>query len=316
MSIEEMKDRLREDGYVIIPNVLNDEECNEMNCKMFETLSYITQNRFQENDTTTWREYYELMPKNSMLIQNWSFGHAQYIWDIRQNPKVVNIFAQLWNVNNEDLLVSFDGTSIHLPPEITGKGWREKARSLNLHCDQALNRNEFECYQGWITSNDIREYDGTLTVLKGSHRMHAQFADYARRQKKLGKSDVDWYKLDDAQMEWFANQGLDQVYIECPKGSLVLWDSRTIHCGVQPSRKRTEANLRNIIYVCYTPRSLATETNLRQKIQWFENLDMTSHWPHKGKKFPKTPRLYGPPPTLNTIPPPVLTELGRRLVGY
>ncbi len=28
MSMEEIKDRLREDGYVIIPNVLNDEECH------------------------------------------------------------------------------------------------------------------------------------------------------------------------------------------------------------------------------------------------------------------------------------------------
>jgi len=39
---------------------------------------------------------------------------------VRQNPKVVNVFQKLWN--KEEVLTSFDGASIHLPPEKTNKG--------------------------------------------------------------------------------------------------------------------------------------------------------------------------------------------------
>ena len=49
----------------------------------------------------------------------------------------------------------------------------------------------------------------------------------------------------------------------------------------------------------------------------FEELRMTSHWPHKVKLFPKNPRTYGRPlPTITPIQTPVISALGRRLAGY
>ena len=50
-------------------------------------------------------------------------GHSQFAWDIRQNPNVVSAFAHLWDSKPEDMLSSYDGMSIHLPPELTGKAF-------------------------------------------------------------------------------------------------------------------------------------------------------------------------------------------------
>jgi hypothetical protein len=46
-----------------------------------------------------------------MLLQQWGVGHAQALWDLRQNPKIIDIFSKLWGVPAKELLVSFDGAS-------------------------------------------------------------------------------------------------------------------------------------------------------------------------------------------------------------
>jgi len=58
-----------------------------------------------------------------MLIQHWNIGHMQSVWNIRQNKNIVDIFSTLWNCTNEELLVSFDGISFNLPPEVMKRGW-------------------------------------------------------------------------------------------------------------------------------------------------------------------------------------------------
>ncbi len=40
-----------------------------------------------------------------------------------QNPKVVDVFAKIWDCKHEELLVSFDASSFHLPPEDTNRGY-------------------------------------------------------------------------------------------------------------------------------------------------------------------------------------------------
>ena len=111
--------------------------------------------------------------------------------------------------------------------------------------------------------------------------------------------------------------GCEYKKIMCPKGSIVFWDSRTIHSGVEPNRSRTNINFRAIIYLCYMPREQATEKQLEKRKKAFGELRMTSHWPCNVKLFPKTPRTYGAVlPEINQIDPPRLTQLGKHLVGY
>jgi hypothetical protein len=148
---DKVLDTIKKYGVAIIPSLLDKAEISDMNNGMWDYLEHITSNftiPISRNDKTTWRSFYELYPMHSMLIQHWGIGHAQHVWDLRQNPKVVDVFAKIWNCKGEDLLTSFDGSSFHFPPEETNRGFFRKSW---LHCDQNFSRNNFECVQSWIT---------------------------------------------------------------------------------------------------------------------------------------------------------------------
>jgi hypothetical protein len=101
-------------GVAIIPNVLNEAECEAMKEGMWDYLETITANLsipMKKSNPNSWKSFKQLYPKHSMLVQNWSIGHAQFIWDLRTKNKVIEPFEKLWKVPKEDLLVSFDGTN-------------------------------------------------------------------------------------------------------------------------------------------------------------------------------------------------------------
>lgn len=300
-------------GVAIIPAVLDNDEIDKMRSGAWDYLEHITSNfelPISRDNSATWRELRKLYPKHSMLIQQWGIGHAQYVWDIRQNPKIVNIFANIWGTKPDDLLVSFDGASIHMPPEKTNCGWLRKAK---YHCDQSFTRNNFDCVQSWVTAYDVNDGDATLAFLENSHKYHSDFADKFQKTSK-----TDWYLLSPEEINYYTKRlGCSEKRIKCPAGSMVFWDSRTIHCGVEASKNRPSENLRNVVYVCMTPRIRATTALIKKKQQAFENKRTTNHYPHKPKLFPKIPRTYGGQiPNVKEIEPPVITSLGRKLIGY
>jgi len=299
-------------GVAIIPNVLNQEECDAMNYGMWDTLEHLSQtweNPIRRDNPDSWREMRRLYPLHSMLLQHWSVGHAQYVWNVRQNPKVVSAFASIWGCPNEKLLVSFDGVSYHLPPETTNIGWYRG--NTWYHTDQSYLDNEFKCVQGWISGYDTNEGDATLCIMEGTHKFHQAL------QEEFGIEDKnDWYKLTRDQEQFYLDRGCQYKRIKCPRGSLVLWDSRTVHCGGEPIKGRELPNFRNVVYVCYQPRSKCDAKNLAKKKKAFEEMRMTSHWPCQVKLFPKMPRTYGGEvPEITQLAAPELTDLGKILAG-
>ena len=311
------KDRIRETiatyGVAILPNVLDEQECAGVVSGIwdyFEMISKSWTKPLRRDDSTTWKEIYTLIPKHGMLFQHYSVGHAHISWELRQNPKILDVFSTLWNVPKEDLLVSYDGLSFGMPSEVTNRGWN--MNHTWYHTDQSYTRNEFENIQSWVTGLDVREGDSTLAFLEGSNRLHKDFATHFKITDKS-----DWYKLTPEEEKFYTDRGCVPKKIKCPKGCLVFWDSRTIHCGVEPMKTRPEQNFRAVIYLCYTPRSRSTNAQLKKHIQAFEELRTTNHYPCKVKLFAKVPRSYGAElPNVEQIPPPILQPIGRRLVGY
>lgn len=315
-TLEKLPMTLNKYGVAIIPDILNDDECEQMKQGMWNYLEFITSNLpvpINRNNQQSWKSFRALYPKHSMLIQHWSIGHAQFIWDIRTNPKVIAPFERLWKTPKENLLVSFDGASFHFPPEITGFGFAKDDGKSWIHCDQSYSRNGFECVQGWINAYDTDEGDATLTVLEGSHKFHQDFSN----SFDIPTSD-DWFVLKDEHIDWYTNtKDCVRTNIKCPAGSLVLWDSRTIHCGKEPEPNRVQPNHRCVVYVCYTPRKLASPSSLHKKINAFNNLRTTSHWPHKPKLFPEFPHTWGKPlPNIVQIQKPQINDLAYRLIGF
>jgi hypothetical protein len=318
---------LREYGVAVLPNVLNEGEIAAMRTGAWSTLEHLCQHAsvpLKQANPATWKSFDEIIPNHSMLLQHYGVGHAQFIWDLRQNPKVVAPFAEMWKCKPNDLLVSFDAMSFHLPPETTGFG---HFKSSWWHTDQSPLRNDFECIQSWVTAYDVNEGDATLAVLVGSHKHHNTLraaAEAACAGDKTKKAKSDWFRINEAQLRAFKNLGCEEAYITCGAGSMVFWDSRTLHFGRESLATRAKPNFRCIAYVCMLPRRTvaparnAKEDVFKRKQEAFKKRNMTSHWANKCILFSKAPWTWGKrvPPRIDPIPEPVLTPLGRKLAGF
>lgn len=299
-------------GVAIVPNLLNECEIKEMQNGMFDCLEYVTQ-KFEtpidRANPKTYVEFFKLYPLHGMLLKNWQIGHAQFIWNLRQNPKVVDVFATIWDCKPDNLLTSFDGASFHLPSEITNRG---NFGGFWYHTDQSYMRPDFECVQSWVTGYDVNEGDATLAFIEGSHKFHQEFREQFRITDKS-----NWFRANEEHLEFYKSKGLKEQKIICPAGSMVLWDSRLIHCGVPQMKKREKPNYRCVVYICMTPRDRARKQDLLKKQESFEELRMTSHWPHKPKLNAINPRTYGGElPNVTGFTHPELTELGAKLAGF
>jgi len=312
-NAENLKETLDKYGVAVIPSVINDEECSNTIDGMWDYFEHITQKwetPITRDNTASWRQIYKLYPMHSMLIQHWNVGHMQAVWDLRQNEKIVNIFAKFWGCSNEELLVSFDGISFNLPHETIKRGWNRN--NTWYHSDQSFCRNDFECIQSWVTANDVNIGDATLAFMEGSHKYHKDCAKEFNINIK-----ADWTKLTKEQEQFYLDRDCHYKKIHCPKGSLVIWDSRTIHCGVEAFKDRAKPNIRSIVYLCYMPKSLCSARNLVKKQKAFNELRLTTHYPCKVKLFPKNPRTYGNElPNITVINPPQLNKLGKTLAGF
>ena len=320
-SLANVRETLVKYGVAVIPSVLTEEECVQTVSSLWDGLEHISSQwvtPLDRNNRETWKTA-NFDALHGMLIQHHSIGHLQAAWDVRQHEKVIDVFATLWGTR--DLLTSFDGLSISFPPEATGKGWARKD-SLWLHSDasfyytpNAPKKDSFDCVQSWFTPIAVREGDATLAFLEGSHRYHHRFGT-----ERGIKDKSDWYKLSPEEVNIFTGEyGCALKKIACSAGSVVLWDSRTIHCGAQPEKSRLQENFRFCIYVCMLPRELANAKQLAKRIKIFGDLRLSRHHPIKITVFPRAPRVWSKDQVREKMTSPLtpqLTSVGRRLVGY
>jgi len=297
----------------IVPCVLDADECTQIINGMWKFLTEISTNwptRIRKQKPESWKEYLNLHPLRMIMLQQYSIGQAQHLWNVRQNPKIVNIFSQFWNVAPEDLLASFDGCSFSIP-NICSESQISNAEKSWYHLDQSLTRPNFETIQAWVSAYDTIEGDGTLAFLEGSHHYFEEFGN-----SLTNKSESDWMLFSPDNLEFYLSRGCQEKRIKCPAGSLVIWDSRVVHYGMPPTTRGENEHFRLVSYITYMPRYQATTEQINNKIKAFENMNTTSHHPIRFSVFPKKPRYKTLKYEITPAAPPVLTELGRRLVGY
>jgi len=322
------KQTLEKFGIAIIPGCLNQEECNQMNKGMWQTAEFLTSKLKKpliRSLPKTYSSIFELTPRAGGLIQNWGWSHAQYAWDVRSNPKVAEVFEEVFET--KDLLVSFDAINCGLGALIPSNSSQIGIYNgqSNLHCDQRYTMNNFECVQSWITANPIDVGDGTLRVLQGSHKLHEEF----RKVFLDHPEDKDWYVLNEEQIQWYKDKGCKEYIITCPQGTQVCWDSRTIHCGMKPlSREylpfeiqKEARNFRNVLYVCMMPAWMCPPHNLQIRRAILNpnggdlRLRSASHWPHYMNLFPAKAKSKIVDIQVPEMPIPVLTNWGQKIAG-
>lgn len=175
---------------------------------------------------------------------------------------------------------------------ILDRGVTIGAKSLDI--DQATrNVDRFEIYQGIANLAPNGPLDGGLCVLKGSHVLHNQyFAETGG--PKADKEAVNGYTYGYDEIQWYKDHGCQEIKVCADEGDLIgefcrstlnsdggalpypiVWDSRTIHWNASPTGKQ----IRFATYVCYCPRSMASDEVLNAKKEVFAARKGTTHWP-------------------------------------
>lgn len=262
MNIEQIKQELSNKGYVIIPNILTSEEINSYSQEFHKW-----RNSIENLDSIHKRISPHLIYKFHQI------GHQRHAWLIRTNPKIINIFKQLWNT--DELVVSFDG-SCYMPKET------KKKDNIWTHTDQSRKKEGLVCYQGYValTSNKER----TLVVYEGSHKLHQNY--FKEMNIEVNK---DWNLIDHSYLDRIKTQ---KRVLDVPAGSLVLWDSRSFHQN-QYGKPNSEERL--VQYVSYLPKNDKKNSKSMQtkRQKYFNDKRTTSHWAYPIRVNSLQPQTYG-----------------------
>ncbi|KAJ9615901.1 hypothetical protein H2200_001978 [Cladophialophora chaetospira] len=265
-STEDWLDQLETQGYAVVKGAIPPDRAQYYQQKAIEWLQSFDP-ALDPNDPSTWKNANLPFQTDRNTYEHYSVVHEKFMWEARQEPGVLEAFARIWGT--EELLVSFDSLNVTLPNLKT-------ARAPWPHIDQAPRKRGLHCVQGIINLSHAGPEDGSLVVIPGSSNLVEEFFD-----TKTDPSTWDWKDnryFDDKDMEFFTSRGLKPKKVLAEPGDLILWDSRTIHWGGEPTEKSNTT--RTVIYAAYAPTKLASEDALAEKKHIFEVWGATTHWPH------------------------------------
>lgn len=218
--------QLESDGYCVIPDIVGPTAVKDMLDGMWEWVSLWG---IDKEDSNTWvpKKATEWIPghKNG-IIQQHSASHTRPAWQARSEPGVLDVFANIWDCKISDLEPSYDAINF-------GYVASSSKPKPNYHTDQGSHRVGLWQVQGFValTPQGSDTKNGALMVRHGSHKNHSNFFINSGKSTK-GK---DWYKYTPEELEeYFPLHTFPEVHVDAAPGSLVLWDSRTIHYGRQP----------------------------------------------------------------------------------
>jgi hypothetical protein len=292
------------------------------------------------DDRSNWKEAFPKHNKTGVFAG--PAGQTQVMWDLRQDLRIVDVFTQVWNT--QDLIVSMDGLSFMCPPEI-----REGNIEPWPHVDQAILRRKDKVahnnnppigfvsesllktqpytIQGQCLFEDSFDGDGGFYCIPKSHLRFSEFApqlemineitDRIERKKTRTEFLESFFTTDESGSPY------SKKHIAAPRGSLILWDSRTIHWNQHASKNRPPIDnpkVRMVGYLCYVPKARLTEEGRICRREAFEKGVSTGHNPaYPELKYTKDHILkeltqYLEDPSYNK-PEISLTPLGESLLG-
>ncbi|EXJ94891.1 hypothetical protein A1O1_00009 [Capronia coronata CBS 617.96] len=263
------RDDLFRDGYVVVKNAIPEQRCQYYIDQMFKWLEKFPFG-FKRDDRSTWTP--ERLPTHMKggMYHGYRVQHERFMWEARQEPKVLQAFARLWGT--DELLASFDGMNFTLP-----SGTQLPPTEPWPHIDQSPRRKGLQCVQGILNFAPNGIDDGGLLVMKGSHNLMQEFFKiHPDVMDRPTWGPDDWFGFSQDELNWFEERGCEILKVCADPGDLILWDSRTMHFNQVPKSQ----NLRAIIYACYTPASFASSQDLKTKAELFDQRAGTTHWPH------------------------------------
>ena len=264
MNYSSIKENLENNGYVIIPNILNP---NEIFCA--KELFYDWYNSINNLD------YYHSKINPHNIFKFHQVAHQEFAWYLRTKPQILLTFANLWNTTIHNLVASFDGSCFIKKDnsKFNTKCW--------THTDQAPFNKGLTCYQSFVSLTDNTH--NSLIVYEGSHKLHSSYF------QSINNTDdkKNWQYINPDYLESIKHT---KKILNVPKGSLVIWDSRTFHQNIHSSNEESIVQ-----YLSYLPKSSPKNTLSQQKkrLKYFNELRTTSHWAYPIKVNSLQPQTYG-----------------------
>jgi len=260
--MEKHKKELAEKGYTIFRNLLSEEEVLEYKNEFNKWLDKVP----------NLREFHSMIDFNGIFKYH-EVGNQRFAWLVRTNPKIVNVFKELWET--DELVTSFDGCCYY-PKEYKGeeKYW--------THTDQSSRKKGVHCYQSFVSlTNNVER---TLQVYEGSNLLHENYFETMNIDDPR-----DWNIID---IEYIKKISDSQRVLNVNAGDLVVWESRTFHQNLCGNEDCEEERL--VQYLCYLPKNNDVNTEREQiyRKKYFETRRTTSHWPYPMNVIPDQPIIY------------------------
>ncbi|KAL4950798.1 MFS transporter [Aspergillus filifer] len=279
------RDDLVRDGYDVVKGAVPRERAEKYADDFMSYLENFAGGLgFKRDDPTTVKEENLPIITEKGMILGYGAMHEKFVWDIRQEPGVVEAFERIYDT--KDLIVSFDAINASFPNRTDvkpNKPWP--------HQDQDPETPNFRVMQGLVNLLPNGDGDGGLIVCKGAHNLSQEFhVEFKDEPNKIWAWTKEWYGFTEEGLAWLKNRGCEWVKPNAEPGDLILWDSRTPHYNLSP----TGTTPRFCIYTCYMPATDATQEQLLTKKAAFEANLGTTHWPNalnvlEGEDFLENP---------------------------
>jgi hypothetical protein len=269
----------KHNGYVIVKNAVPPENIEAAVSLLWE---------FEEkdpHDRRTWygpptskREIRMKELKNTGMVE--AYNH-QALWNNRQQPKVHQVFADIWGT--EKLWVSIDRANLNLPLH---PDWEYKA-FIHWDIDTSLQPRPVNV-QGVLALND--QTDPNMGGFQCIPELYRRFEEWVKTQP----ADRDPFMPDIT--------GLPVEKIALEAGDLLIWDSMLAH-GIRANHSDRP---RLAQYISMTPAQEHNEDLRQWRIaSWRDRIIP------QGYAFPGDPRNW----EQTKYKRAVLTELGEKLLG-
>ncbi|XP_071110372.1 uncharacterized protein [Haliotis cracherodii] len=302
MLTDKHREELRVKGYTVVEGVLTNEESDKYRGMYSDWLASFNGN---------WPH------SSKSLIHEYKVGHMEPTWAVRLKAK--KVFEEIWGT--EKLLSSMDSIAIGRPPEDGEEDFLSPGEHW-LHIDQGPGREGLHAYQGALYLETVDEDDWAFEAIENSHEYHDRYyveCDYAIKKRKENPS---WglKRLNDEDVDYFTKErGLKTKRVPCPKGGIILWDSRLVHANSRPIKgRKNPGRWRYVVFVSMTPAKWTAEGSLEIKRKAYKEMRVTGHWSTNGIHiFPQElpPNAPKDPNPLTEHPPSAQTKEAKQLAG-
>ena len=269
----------QENGYVVIPNAVQQENLDRMVETIWQFLD------MDPDDSETWYKHkpYTRDDRCSPISGAGMVEMYQHqaLWDNRQHPKIHQAFSEIWD--DEKLWVSLDRANMKPPARDDRPEWGHQGM---IHWDVDTSEQPIRFgVQGVLYLTDTAENQGGFQCVPGFNNTFEEWVKTQPEDRNPHQPD-----LSDLQVKSIAGNA----------GDLLIWHRLLAH----GNGHNTSDKPRLAQYITMSPAPKDNEEARQGRIKAWQERRSMSNWPGDSRDWEHERQE-----------PAVLTELGRKLLG-